>query len=236
MDDNSNQAESIVPIEPILNITINGLEITLIDERIQPINDEVHITFTCDKPIQDIYDAFKQGVTELEYEDTVYSELETLKTFNMKYNNIGQQIYSISLQKKHLVIENEEETKFALEKAREALADEDALQCISIFDKWLVDTEYKKNQRIQFNKALYRVLQDHKSAKEWTPDIAVSLYVNIANPYDPWPKWVRPTMAEDAYQMGAQVTHNGKKYISQINANTTEPGTDERWWKEVTMS
>ena len=41
------------------------------------------------------------------------------------------------------------------------------------------------------------------------------------------------TNAEDAYPMGAKVTHNGERYISQIDANTTEPGTDERWWKKV---
>lgn len=31
----------------------------------------------------------------------------------------------------------------------------------------------------------------------------------------------------------SKVTHNGERYISQIDANTTEPGTDERWWKKV---
>jgi len=36
----------------------------------------------------------------------------------------------------------------------------------------------------------------------------------------------------DAYAKGAKVSHNGKRYVSQIDANTTEPGTDERWWKE----
>ena len=233
-DNNSNQTESIEPVEPVLDIVVNGLEITLINERIQLINDELHITFTCEKTIQEIYNAFNQGISELEYDGTVYSEYETLKTFNMKYDNIGQQIYSASLQKTHLVIENEEETKFALERAKETLSDEDALQCISIFDLWMLDMDYKKDQRIRYNDVLYKVLQDHHSQIDWTPDKAVSLFVDIADPADPWPEWVRPTMAEDAYALGAQVTHNGKKYISQIDANTTEPGTDERWWKEVT--
>lgn len=234
-DNNSNQSnEPVEPVEPVLDIVVNGIEIKLINERIQLINDELHITFTCDKTIQEIYEAFNQGISEIEYDGTVYTEYETLKTFNMKYDNIGQQIYSASLQKTHLVIENEEETKFALEMAKETLSDEDALRCISIFDQWMLDMDYKKDQRIRYNNVLYKILLDHKSSKEWTPDIAHSLYVNIADPFDPWPEWVRPTMAEDAYPMGAQVTHNGKNYISQIDANTTEPGTDERWWKEVT--
>ena len=45
-----------------------------------------------------------------------------------------------------------------------------------------------------------------------------------------WPEWVQPTGAQDAYKIGDKVTHNGKKYVSNINANTTEPGTDDRWW------
>ena len=44
---------------------------------------------------------------------------------------------------------------------------------------------------------------------------------------------IQPTGSHDAYGLGAKVSHNGKRYISQIPNNTTEPGTDERWWKEV---
>lgn len=53
-------------------------------------------------------------------------------------------------------------------------------------------------------------------------------------PEDEYPEWVQPTGAHDAYSLGAKVSHNGKKWISQIAANTTEPGTDERYWKEYT--
>ena len=43
----------------------------------------------------------------------------------------------------------------------------------------------------------------------------------------------RPSGAHDAYNTGDKVTHNGKQYTSQIDGNTTEPGTDERWWSET---
>ena len=43
-DNNSNQTEPIEPVEPVLDIVVNGIEITLINERIQLINDELHIT------------------------------------------------------------------------------------------------------------------------------------------------------------------------------------------------
>lgn len=52
-------------------------------------------------------------------------------------------------------------------------------------------------------------------------------------PSEEYPEWVQPTGAHDAYAQGAEVSHDGKRYISQIPNNTTEPGTDERWWKGV---
>ena len=39
-----------------------------------------------------------------------------------------------------------------------------------------------------------------------------------------WPEWVRPTGAHNAYTKGSQVTHNGKRYVSKIDANVWEPG------------
>lgn len=53
-------------------------------------------------------------------------------------------------------------------------------------------------------------------------------------PSEEYPEWVQPTGAHDAYDLNAKVSHNGKKWISQIAANTTEPGADERYWKEYT--
>ncbi len=47
-----------------------------------------------------------------------------------------------------------------------------------------------------------------------------------------WPEWVQPAGAHDAYGTGAKVTHYGKRWTSNIDGNTTEPGLDERWWTE----
>ena len=47
-----------------------------------------------------------------------------------------------------------------------------------------------------------------------------------------WPDWVQPAGAHDAYGTGAKVTHSGKRWTSNIDGNTTEPGLDERWWTE----
>lgn len=76
----------------------------------------------------------------------------------------------------------------------------------------------------------------------YPPEQAVSLFVKDGEetptePEEPtedeYTAWVQPTGAHDAYSIGAKVIYNGKKYISQIEGNTTVPGLDERWWKEV---
>lgn len=42
---------------------------------------------------------------------------------------------------------------------------------------------------------------------------------------DEWPEWVQPTGAQDAYLLGAQVSHNGFHWINTgSNANVWEPG------------
>lgn len=51
-----------------------------------------------------------------------------------------------------------------------------------------------------------------------------------------WPEWVRPTGAHNAYAKGSQVTHNGERYVSKIDANVWEPGvfgSDFLWTKQV---
>lgn len=95
--------------------------------------------------------------------------------------------------------------------------------------------EYKKDDRFLWseNNKFYKVLQNHTSQSDWTPDTASSLYVEISDPSIEWPEWKQPTGAHDAYSVGDKVSYNKEHYISQINGNTTVPGSDERWWKKV---
>lgn len=95
--------------------------------------------------------------------------------------------------------------------------------------------KYKKDDRFLWseNNKFYKVLQNHTSQADWTPDTAVSLYVEIPDPSIEWPEWKQPTGAHDAYSIGDKVSYNKEHYISQIDGNTTVPGSDERWWKKV---
>ena len=49
---------------------------------------------------------------------------------------------------------------------------------------------------------------------------------------DEWPAYQQPTGAHDAYSQGDKVTHDGKKYVSNVDGNVWEPPTQ---WTEVTI-
>lgn len=50
-------------------------------------------------------------------------------------------------------------------------------------------------------------------------------------PSEEYPEWVRPIGAHDAYAQGAKVSHNGKKWTSNVENNVWEPGV--YGWTEV---
>lgn len=104
------------------------------------------------------------------------------------------------------------------------LSDEEAGKTPALFPLWESGKSYLKDERLKYKDVLYKVLQPHTSQADWTPDIAVSLYVRISDPAEEWPEWEQPSGAHDAYGLGDKVTHNGKHWISNVDNNTWEPG------------
>lgn len=140
------------------------------------------------------------------------------------------------------VQEDAEQAQEVVLLTKDFLPDAIALTLPEIYDEWNPDgisyigkdtaTEDKPASIVIRNGFLYRCLQSHTSQENWTPENSPSLWVLIDDPAIEWPEWKQPTGAHDAYSLGAKVSHNGKKWISQIEANTVEPGTDDRYWKE----
>jgi len=106
-----------------------------------------------------------------------------------------------------------------------------------LFDEWETDHAYKLNDRASYNGLVYRCVQSHTSQADWTPDAVPALWTRIkANPDPSEPEeWVQPTGAHDAYAKGDQVKHNGKVWVSDVDANVWEPGAagTETLWHEV---
>ena len=98
-------------------------------------------------------------------------------------------------------------------------------QPMAMYDEWSAESvEYVLDDIRQYNGLLYRCVQAHTSQATWTPEDAPSLWTRIADPAQEWPEWIQPTGAHNAYAKGAKVSHNGKRWVSDVDANTWEPG------------
>ena len=124
-----------------------------------------------------------------------------------------------------------------IEKASVNLSDEDALTAVELFPAWAVGVQYRAEDkeksipadRVQYEGLLYRCVQAHTSQADWVPPAVPALWVRTST--EEWPEWVQPTGAHDAYEKGAKVSHNGKHWVSTMDANVYEPGV--YGWDEV---
>lgn len=122
-------------------------------------------------------------------------------------------------------VEDAKRLRPIIEEATKSLSDETAINAPELFPKWKSKAyPYKKENRVDYMGKLYKCLQDHTSQEDWTPDAAVSLWVEIADPSIEWPEWKQPTGAHDAYAKGAKVTHLFRHWTSDVDNNTWEPG------------
>lgn len=106
----------------------------------------------------------------------------------------------------------------------ENLDDDLASTVPDLFPQWETGTAYAVGDRRNYEEVLYKCIQAHTSQDDWTPDVAVSLWVRTDNPHEEWPEWRQPVGAQDAYMTGDKVSHNEKHWISSIDNNVWEPG------------
>lgn len=99
-----------------------------------------------------------------------------------------------------------------------------ATENVSQFSPWAYPVAYKAGNIREFGGELLRCVQDHTSQEDWTPTAAPSLWTKIGDPAEEWPEWSQPIGAHDAYNAGDKVSHNGKHWSSNLDANVWEPG------------
>lgn len=95
---------------------------------------------------------------------------------------------------------------------------------------WQAGETYAVGDRRTYGGIVYRCIQAHTSQPGWEPPAVPALWAVARSDGDPW---VQPTMAEDAYSIGRIVVHDDALWSSKIDANTTTPGSDDRWWVQV---
>lgn len=122
-----------------------------------------------------------------------------------------------------------------LVKASASLSDEDALEAVELFDRWVPDTFYERGVRLRYGGKLYRVEQAHTSQADWLPDITPALYTEVAKPGE-IPVWKQPTGAQDAYMTGDKVwfpERDTTVYESLIDYNVYSPEAYPAGWKQL---
>ena len=130
--------------------------------------------------------------------------------------------------------------RYALQKFAATLGEDEAMEIASVYPKWESGKAYAAGQYLTYgansvgDPQLYKVAQAHTSQADWLPDKTAALYTPIGLDDDGYPVWSQPTGAHDAYNVGDVVDYGGVLYESQIDGNTTVPGSDERYWKVYT--
>ncbi|MBM6747909.1 hypothetical protein H5995_01235 [Megamonas rupellensis] len=93
--------------------------------------------------------------------------------------------------------------------------------------------QYKKDDRVQYEGVLYKVLQDHTSQQTWTPLDAPSLFAKVLTSMTGEPQeWEQPD-STNGYKVGDRVIFNGKIYESTVDNNVWSPGAYPVGWKEI---
>lgn len=102
----------------------------------------------------------------------------------------------------------------------------------SVYPEWDPNGyEYFQGEKVSYLCKYYRCIQGHKSQNDWNPADSVSLWSEIGDPSEEYPEWKQPQGAHDAYSKGDKVSHNGRHWISDMDANVYEPGV--YGWIEV---
>lgn len=123
-----------------------------------------------------------------------------------------------------------EEIRKAINKFAENQTDETLIDNKSAFRLWSGNgLAVKAGEIYLYNDELYRVVQDHTTQNDWTPDKTPALYTKIS--VEEFPQWVQPTGAQDAYKKGDKVTYENKHWISTADNNVWQPGV--YGWDEI---
>lgn len=130
-----------------------------------------------------------------------------------------------------------EQLRRVLQMFAASLTDEQAMEVVAVYDPWQVGKAYTVGQFLTYgvngvgDPQLYKVVQDHTSQSDWTPDTASSLFVAIGLDDAGYPVWSQPTGAHDAYNIGDIVDYNGTLYQSAIDGNVYSPEAYPAGWQ-----
>lgn len=162
--------------------------------------------------------------------DIYFDEINRIFTYTV----IDKTLEELALEKEQLL--NDIETNFDIQAIKKLLiiltkdilnsetVTQDQLDSlVTIYPPYRENKAYALNNVFMYENNLYRVVQAHTSQADWIPSTTPSLYTKYT-PAEVIAEWIQPLGAQDAYVLGAKVTHNGSTWESIVADNVWEPG------------
>ena len=146
-----------------------------------------------------------------------------------KYNNYIKE----ENRKEQIEIASEELEVLAKEQLLPVLTDAQAYTFRYLFPTFEIDKSYEVGERIIYEDKFYKVITTHTSQADWTPDVAVSLFAEIADPSIEYPEFKKPIGSETAYMTGDKITFEGNKYVSTMDNNVYSPTEYPQGWELI---
>jgi hypothetical protein len=146
-----------------------------------------------------------------------------------KYNNYIKE----ENRKEQIEIASEELEVLAKEQLLPVLTDTQAYTFRYLYPTFEIDKSYEVGERIIYEDKFYKVITTHTSQADWTPDVAVSLFVEISDPAIEYPEFKKPINAETAYMTGDKITFEGNKYVSTMDNNVYSPTEYPQGWEAI---
>lgn len=97
--------------------------------------------------------------------------------------------------------------------AAETFTDEQALKVPTLYDFWMEGVKYFVGKRVRYNDSLYKVITEHKSQTDWTPDVSSTLFVKIEETHEGTLEDPIPASVNLEYEKGKYYIEEGVIYL-----------------------
>lgn len=118
-----------------------------------------------------------------------------------------------------------------IERAAESQTDEQAIESIELFPKWVPDMDILAGRRYREGDKLYKALQSHRSQADWRPSVTPALFVEVEEPGE-IREITDPIPAEYPFMKGELGRWKGEVYESNIDNNVWTPDAYPGGWNK----
>lgn len=134
-----------------------------------------------------------------------------------------------------LAIKISQRKKTAKELKADSFSDQEISQIAPLFPAWSPDAvDYAVDDVLRYADGLYPVTKAHTSQPSRRPDTDTTHFGTYQSARAK-AAWAAPSGTDAGYRRGQRVTQGSKTWMSQIDENRFEPGTDdgEQYWEEI---